>query len=41
MEFFQANFKRMKLNPPRLSFEEPLPQMNLDLLLKFMLEDKF
>lgn len=40
MDFFKEHFKSIELRPPRLEFGNNIAQMNLDLLLNFLLGDK-
>lgn len=40
MEFFQNNFTLKSLLPPKIAIGEPLPSMNLDLLLHYIIGDK-
>ncbi len=41
MEFFQKYFKLKELRAPRLEYGEGIPHLNMDILLNYLLEDKF
>jgi predicted YcjX-like family ATPase len=41
MEFFKEHFKSFELKPPIVEHNDTLPHINLDLLLNFILGDKF
>lgn len=40
MEFFQKYFKMRELRPPKLNPGEPIPGINMDVLLQYILGDK-
>ena len=40
MEFFQKYFSLRELRPPLLSMDERLPNINMDLMLEYLLKDK-
>lgn len=40
MEFFRKYFKMRELRPPKLSPGDPIPEINMDILLQYILGDK-
>lgn len=40
MEFFQQYFRMKDFRPPKLNFGDPVPHINIDALLNYLLKDK-